>query len=245
MPAKIEACVMQVMKGGKHTKEEAFAICTAMMENDAEDTAGKMQYKTLDFEIKTLEEDSKFYKFTGFAAVSGNVDRGGDMIEPGAFKRTVDHHVKSGWPITWMHDTSKIIGGGMGSVVDGKLQIEGRLYKGVSLANEVYALMQPSDIQPKGVINAMSIGYHIPNGGSFIKNNIRHLKEVAVHEVTLGPLAMVMNPQAVVIDVKLFTDSLKSGLLKLNSDLQADLELVKYGDPHDLAQTIRKMLKEF
>jgi len=40
---------------------------------------------------------------TGYAARYGNIDRDGDMFEPGAFADSLDTYMKSG-PILWMHD---------------------------------------------------------------------------------------------------------------------------------------------
>ena len=45
-----------------------------------------MERKTFEFEIKELSEEGQF---TGYLSTFGNVDAGDDMIEPGAFKKTL------------------------------------------------------------------------------------------------------------------------------------------------------------
>ena len=47
----------------------------------------KTEYKVLQFKADEYEEDTGI--FSGYAAVFGNVDSGGDIIEPGAFTKTI------------------------------------------------------------------------------------------------------------------------------------------------------------
>lgn len=167
-----------------------------------------------EIETKTLTEDAAQYTFEGYASTYGNVDRGGDVVEPGAFKKTINDHKDVGWPLIGMHDMSIILGGIKPLGDDSKgFYVKGFLVKAVQRAQEYYALMQPTPDFPKGIVNAMSIGYRsIKNT---IKNNMRHLKEIAVHEITLAPWSFVMNQKAIVTEVKTDTELYKE-LIALN-----------------------------
>ena len=57
-------------------------------------------HKHFRFQIKSLSADGSF---EGLAAVYGNVDLGGDVIEPGAFNKTLAEK-NFEVPILWQHD---------------------------------------------------------------------------------------------------------------------------------------------
>jgi HK97 family phage prohead protease len=79
--------------------------------------------------------------FEGMAAVYGNVDLGGDVIEPGAFTRTIKN---SGGkvPLLWQHDQREPIG--MGVLRDSKegLMIQGKLVMESDVAQKALGLMK-------------------------------------------------------------------------------------------------------
>lgn len=49
--------------------------------------SSKTEHKTLSFRTEEYDEESGI--FSGYAAVYGNIDSGGDIIEPGAFTKTI------------------------------------------------------------------------------------------------------------------------------------------------------------
>lgn len=151
--------------------------------------------------------------FTGYGAVFGNVDAGGDLIEPGAFAAFLAD-VKAGrqdWPAMMSQH------GGMGLTTedltpigvwtdfaeDGHgLKVEGTLAdtpRGI----EMYTLMK---MQPRPAINGLSIGYiakeSIPRSQPHEPR--RRLKRIDLVEVS--PVTRPMNGKARVTNVKSVED---------------------------------------
>jgi HK97 family phage prohead protease len=144
--------------------------------------------KEFKFALKTLGEDGTF---TGLGAVYGNVDLGGDVIEPGAFTRTLA--MKGGEvPVLWQHDMREPIG--LGKLTDTKdgLQIDGELVLESPVAQKAYALLK------KHVLKGLSIGYDAVR--EEMKGTVRHLKEIKLYEVSL--VTFPMNEMALVSGVK-------------------------------------------
>ena len=147
-----------------------------------------MQNRQVKLEIKSLTDQGVF---SGMASVFGNKDLGGDVVEPGAFTRTLSH--KGGEvPILFSHDTTQPIG--LGRLKEGPrgLEINGELVMESSKAREVYALMK------KGVLKGLSIGYDTVKDQ--IVNGVRHLQELKLYEVSV--VTFPMNEMAQIFDVK-------------------------------------------
>ena len=150
-----------------------------------------MRFVAAPLEVKELDERGTF---EGLASVYGNVDMGGDVVQPGAFKEmmlTQDGHIR----ILDGHDTRKPIGKGkltdthMGLAIKGKLNLE------VARAREVLALMKD------GIVDGLSIGYDVMDGGSeLLESGVRLLKSLKLWEVSTT--AFPMNQQALVSAVK-------------------------------------------
>lgn len=130
-------------------------------------------HKTFKLEIKDFGDQGSF---TGLAAVYGNVDFAGDLIEPGAFTKTLSD--KGGEvPILWQHDLTEPIGLGTVSDSTNGLQISGSLALESPTAQKAYALMKA------GVIKGLSFGFDTIRRE--FNQGIRHLKEVKLWEVSL------------------------------------------------------------
>ena len=150
-----------------------------------------LQQKRAAFEVKK-EPDQDGY-FEGYASVFGVVDQGMDVVERGAYAKTLASGRKV--KMLWQHDQQKVIGVWDGLAEDERgLFVKGRLLKGVAQAEEAMVLMRA------GAIDSMSIGYRtiesIPEGGG----RIRKLIEVELHEISLVTFPML--PSARVTDVK-------------------------------------------
>lgn len=150
-----------------------------------------MKFLGAPFEIKTLEEKGTF---DGVASLYGNVDLGGDVVEPGAFKEfvfTKDNYIR----ILDGHNTRAPIG--KGKVMDSHLGlvIEGKLNLAIGRAREVYELMKDN------IIDGLSIGYDVlPGGAEIMESGIRRLKALKLWEVSTTPFPM--NQLALVNTVK-------------------------------------------
>src|SRR5690606_24686905 len=67
----------------------------------------------VNFECKfATDADAEVGKLTGYGSKFNNIDQIGDIILPGAFKKTINDKVKSGgkFPFLWQHDSSQPIG---------------------------------------------------------------------------------------------------------------------------------------
>lgn len=150
-----------------------------------------MQHKSAAFELK--KEPDQDGAFEGYASVFGVVDQGLDVVERGAFAKSLGSGRKV--KMLWQHDQQKVIGVWDEVKEDERgLFVRGRLLKGVGLAEEAMVLMR------NGAIDSMSIGYRtieaIPEGGG----RIRKLTEIELHEISLVTFPML--PDAKVTAVK-------------------------------------------
>lgn len=81
--------------------------------------------------------------FSGYASVFGIADLGHDVIERGAFARSLQQRGVSGVRMLWQHDAAEPIGVWTTIREDVRgLYVEGRLAKGVARAREALELMR-------------------------------------------------------------------------------------------------------
>jgi HK97 family phage prohead protease len=170
---------------------------------------GPMEYKTFPFIEAKVDDDGVF---EGFAAVTGNVDLQRDIIEPGAFTKTLQETPIV--PVLWQHDPTKPIGVSLTmSEVQAPesvrragaktaLQVRGQLALGVQQAREARELVQ------LGAVKGLSIGYYAIKP-SFPGDGTRRLKEVDVEEFSFATfqanrLATIDNMKALTMDRKYY-----------------------------------------
>lgn len=157
-----------------------------------------METKDFHLKLKALSGQEEG-AFTGLAAVYGDVDLGGDRILPGAFSKSIADQPGTGFPLLWSHKGDEPIGTGRVSDSRAGLMIEGKLLLADPAAQRAYLHLQA------GSIRGLSIGYSIPSGGSEYRDDIRVLKTVRLHEVSL--VATPMAPRALVASVKSLSDA--------------------------------------
>lgn len=142
-------------------------------------------YDTLDFKFE-LKELNDAGELDGYAAVFGNVDHGGDMIEPGAFTKSIQ---ESGGkvPILWQHDRFEPIGVSTSLEQDRKgLRVKGQLNMDVQRAREARSLLN------QGALQGLSVGYRSVKHS--YDGPVRRLKEMALRE--FSPVVFPMNELA-------------------------------------------------
>lgn len=146
---------------------------------------------TVPLEVKGLNDR----EFEGHGSIFGNEDLGGDIVMPGAFKRSLAQHKKAqSLPqMFWMHDPSRVAG----KWLDMREDAEGLKVKGVladtPLGNEIRTLLQMD------AVKGLSIGYRTLDQ-DFDKDGRRLLKEVELWEVSV--VSLPMNPLAQVAHAK-------------------------------------------
>jgi len=146
---------------------------------------------TIPLEIKGLSNR----EFDGHGSVFGNVDLGGDIVLPGAFKRSLATHKSNGGlpSMFWMHDPSRV----PGKWLDMSEDENGLAVKGVladtPLGNEVHTLLKMQ------AVKGMSIGYRTLDH-DYDRDGNRLIKEAELWEVSV--VSLPMNPLAQVVHVK-------------------------------------------
>lgn len=125
-------------------------------------------------------------RFAGYASVFDRIDRGGDIVRQGAFRRTLESHAAI--PLLWQHQAGNVIGVIEHVAEDGRgLQVIGRLNDdrfGRALAGEL----------SRGRLTGLSFGYRVAAARS--GQSARELNEVELLEISLvrnpmQPLARV------------------------------------------------------
>jgi HK97 family phage prohead protease len=146
---------------------------------------------TIPLEIKSLSDR----EFEGHGSVFKNIDLGGDIVLPGAFKRSLAQHreAKSLPQMFWMHDPSRVPGKWLEMSEDKKgLAVRGVLAD-TDLGNEIHTLLKME------AVRGLSIGY-VTRDQDFDKDGNRLIKEADLWEVSV--VSLPMNPLAQVAHVK-------------------------------------------
>lgn len=163
----------------------------------------KSNVKMFPFEMK-LNETKRTIE--GYASTFGNKDQVGDIVEKGAFKKTLAERAQR-VKVLWQH--SEVIGKPLHMEEDSKgLYVEAYISK-TSLGNDVIELVKD------GVIDSMSIGYQVIKDKYDTANKSRLLKELKLHEFSL--VTFPANEMAAITNVKT-AQEFKSIMHKLQRD---------------------------
>jgi Escherichia/Staphylococcus phage prohead protease len=141
--------------------------------------------------IKSVSDAAGMGTFSGIASTYGNLDLQDDVVEQGAFTKSLRE--KNGeFPLLWQHDLRNPIG-----IVKARdsvrgLEVSGELVLETEKGREAYALLK------KGVVRGLSIGFDIVKHA--YHNTVRHLQEIRLHEISLVTIGA--NPAALVATVK-------------------------------------------
>lgn len=123
----------------------------------------------------------------GYASLFGTKDRGGDVVERGAYAVSLAEVAKAGGRIKmlWQHDPAHPIGVWDEVREDDRgLYVKGRLLADVALAREAAALLEA------GAIDGLSIGYRTVKAAK-AEGGGRRLTELELWEVSLVTFPML------------------------------------------------------
>jgi len=142
-------------------------------------------------DLKEVGEDGTF---KGIASVMDVEDLGGDIIDKGAFTKTLQENPKV--PVLWQHDPSEVIGIGEVKEFNGKVYIDGKLDMTDPIAVKAHGKMKNK------LIKGLSVGFQtIKSTWEKIGDrHVRHIGELKLFEVSVVTFAM--NPGAQIIAVK-------------------------------------------
>lgn len=166
--------------------------------------------KSIQFKMDDYDEEQGI--FSGYGAIFGNIDSGGDVIEPGAFTKAL----AEGWErvkILALHNDCWLP---IGKPLELREDENGLFLKAkisnTSLGKDVKVLLGD------GVLNELSIGYD-PIVFEYDEDRIRHLKEVKLWEISV--VTWAMNPEATVTDYKSVAEQMNTDKAK-GADGQKD-----------------------
>jgi len=160
----------------------------------------KTEYKTFSFKLDDV--DSKGV-IRGYASTFGNVDLGLDIVDKGAFKKTIKEN-KGIMPILADHNPQSQIGWNMRAEEDDHgLFVEGKIDLNVQLGRERYSLAKSA--LELGAKMGLSIRYMTIKGEPDAKQpRIRRLKELKLFEYSL--VTFPMNTEAMLTAAKSLGD---------------------------------------
>jgi len=148
------------------------------------------------FDLKTLGES----EFEGYGSTFGNVDLGGDIVLPGAFKDSLKQQKNRGElpQMFYMHDPRLVPGVWLDMKEDSNgLYVKGKLLMDTQLGRETHAQLKAK------ALRGMSIGYGVENRQKDVAwddEGNRLLKKLDLVEVSI--VSMPMNIEAKVESVK-------------------------------------------
>lgn len=148
------------------------------------------EIKSFPFEVKV---NNAKRTIEGYASTFGNKDFVGDIVQPGAFKKTLAERA-SKVKLLWQHDPSQPLGKPIHMAEDSKgLYVEAKISKS-RLGDEALELIQD------GVIEDFSIGYDVLKDEYDTQEKTRLLKELKLYEFSV--VTFPANEQAAILGVK-------------------------------------------
>ncbi|OJV09157.1 MAG: peptidase U35 [Bosea sp. 67-29] len=133
--------------------------------------------------------------FEGYASLFRIPDLGKDIVEPGAFRESLQRRGPGGVRMLWQHDPAEPIGRWSSLTEDSRgLFVRGRLSLAVARAREIHALMLD------GAIDGLSIGFRHEKARTEPRSGLRRLERIDLWEVSVVTFPML--PQARIAAVK-------------------------------------------
>lgn len=156
--------------------------------------AEEKSFLNFDFNIKSIkQDDEKYFHIEGYASTFNDLDRGGDIIQPGAFKKSIAEFKPM---FLWSHDHGKLIG-----VIDEISEdVKGLFIKARCPRDDTYVSGHVIPQVEIGSVKSMSIGYFAIDFEYDSDTEVRILKEIKLFEISLVPLPM--NPNADITSAK-------------------------------------------
>lgn len=172
----------------------------------------EFEIKNFSFEIKATSEN----EFEGYAAVFNNKDSYDDIIEPGAFAKTIQESKRV--KVLWQHDPWQPIGKPIAMSEDSKgLHVKAKV-SNTQLGKDVVQLMKD------GVIDELSIGYNAVKALWDSDKQARRIKEVKLWE--FSPVTFAANDQANIASVK-GMQGLAPNIVKMQEWIDGELKAGK------------------
>jgi len=180
-----------------NTHEEYIEATGQDVKDNVSDLKSFIEIKSSIKAYDDEDEDKNYGTFEGYGSVFGNKDLGNDVIEAGAFKKSLRKKKPQSVKLLYQHKSDMPIGV-FDSIKEDEhgLVVKGRLALKTQAGAEAYELLK------MGALDGLSIGFRVnPEQVSYDRRaNKRIIKEVDLMEVSL--VTFPMNPQALVRSVK-------------------------------------------
>jgi hypothetical protein len=186
-----------------------------------------MDFKAVKFETKAISDDI----FEGYASFFNNVDAYDDIIEKGAFRKTISEN-RSRIKVLWQHDANEPIGlpidmteDDNGLYVKAKISMTDTGKKAMTLIKD-------------GVITEMSIGYDVVKDDYKMlgTKRVRLLKEVKLWE--FSPVTFAANEKAKIMKMRGLLESVKADKMDTAISLIRSLGAQPSQDTDDIEPSI-------
>tara|TARA_R110000824_G_scaffold97450_2_gene232936 strand:- start:3177 stop:4241 length:1065 start_codon:yes stop_codon:yes gene_type:complete len=167
------------------------------MESPLKSDTEEFETKLIQFDFDCKAGEDEAGQFAGYGSVFGNKDLGNDVVEAGAFSKSLRRRKPKQVKMLWQHKMDEPIGVFDKISEDGEgLAVQGRLALGTQRGREAYELMK------MGALDGLSIGYKAdPDKQEYDKRSRRRkLREIDLMEISL--VTFPMNPKARVSAVK-------------------------------------------
>jgi HK97 family phage prohead protease len=172
------------------------------------------EQKRLDLfcEVKEVSEDGTFH---GIASVYGVEDLGGDVIDKGAFKKTLAENPVV--PILWQHKSESVIGEGVVKEYQGKILIDAKLDMDDDEAVKAHKKLK------RGLIKGLSIGFQtVKSTWEDVEGRmVRHIGELKLWEVSVVTFPMLPDAQVTRVKSDDRVSALESQVQALHARLTA------------------------
>lgn len=151
-----------------------------------------MEFKDVKYSLRDV--DAEAGTFDGYGSVFGVVDSYGDIVEAGAFQRSLK--ANEHFPLLWSHDPTRPLGIIKAEEDSKGLKVRGELNMDLNEAHEKRSLIRQK------AIRGMSIGYEAVKAP--LVDGVRRLKEIKLWEISL--VVFPANGKATVNNVKSMAD---------------------------------------
>jgi uncharacterized protein len=175
-----------------------------------------MDRLAFDLEVKLAGDDAATGSVEGYGSVFGLLDRGGDIVMPGAFKASLAAWKKKKAlpPMLWQHDPYNPVGVWTDAAEDEKgLKLTGQLVMDVPQAASARALIAA------GAVKGLSIGYRTQDYEIDRTTGARRLKKVDLWEISLVTFPML--PEALISGVKSIDPRVLEAELRRDANLSS------------------------
>lgn len=146
-------------------------------ENKSEMKKNKLSFECK-FDIKDNQEED-YYELKGYGSTFGNIDRVNDIVEKGAFKKSIKKMMPK---LLFGHDMKAVPIGLIKSI---KEDDNGLVFDAIMPKDDAFVRDRLMPQIKIGSLNSFSIGYSTDVAETDAKTGIRRLKELSLYEISL------------------------------------------------------------